>query len=476
MKDIIIIGAGINGCLMAWIASHYQCDVLVLEKGGDVASGASSANSAIVHSGHDPKEGTLKAKFNVLGNRMYPKLCADLQVAYQQVGAYVVAFDGQQEAILERLKKQADQRMIENQLIDGKELRERQEGLNEKITQALYLPSTGIITPWEVCIAAMEEAMQNGVDCHFNEEVVMIKPLKEGFEITTNKGSYRTRKVINCAGVFADELAHMIGNDDYHIHPRKGQYYILDRLSRMPVTSVIYPVPSEKGKGVLLVPTIHGNVLLGPNSEFVEDKGDVSCDEQLDQVSEQVHRLMPNLPMMNVIRSFAGCRPSGDLHDFVIEKDKHYPDFIHVACIESPGLASAPAIADYVMKQLVEIEAFKVKETFEKRQPQTKMHEKSFEEKKEWIAQHPSYGHIICRCEQISEGEIVEAIHRKCGARSVKGVKYRVRPGMGRCQGGFCEPQIVKILARELHIPLEEVVYGDEDSPILVGSAKEDLV
>lgn len=476
MYDIVIIGAGITGSLIAHELSKYKLKVLVVEKENDVALHATGANSAMIHSGHDPKPGTLKARFNLQGNRMYPDLCKELQVAYKQIGAIVVAASKEESFVLDRLEKQTKERNIPYQRLTRKEIVEKEPNIQDSIIDGLYLPTTGIVTPWEVVIAAMEEAVDNGVKLSLNTKVVDIKKQEDHYLIKTNQDTIQTKVIINAAGVFAEQITSFLHPSFYHIKPRKGEYYVLAKPKQPIVNHIIYPVPSDKGKGVLVVPTIHGNVLLGPNSEFCDDKEGSETTKGLDYVKQEVDKTVKNIPIQTMIRSFAGLRPTGDTGDFVIEEDQECKNFIHVSCMESPGLTAAPAIAKYVVETLLKDKfVFIQKEVYKKRKAPIIMEHLTMDQKNQLIQKDPNFGRIICRCEKISEGEIMDVIHRSVGATTVDGVKKRCRPGMGGCQGGFCENEVVKILERELHKKPEEVEYKAHHSFVLEAHAKEDL-
>ena len=473
MEDVIIIGAGITGCLIAHRLSKKNCKVTVIEKRNDVALGATGSNSAIIHSGHDPIEGTNKCKFNLEGNRMYKALCEELKCAYKEIGAYVVATSPEEEKTLEKLIKQSEDRKIPHEVFSGEEIRKKEPNVSDNVTKGLWLPTTAVVTPWEICIAAMEEAINNGTSLRLNEEVKAIKKENGVFTVTTDKGEYEGRILINCAGVHADDIAKLLGIEKYHITARRGEYYILDHKGEF-VKSIIYPVPSDKGKGVLAVPTVHKNVLLGPNAEFIEDKEDTETTNALLGLRKELGKTLKNIPYQHIIHTYAGLRPTGDTHDFVIEEDDKVKNFIHVSCIESPGLASAPAIAKYVCEELIH-DKFEDKKEYLRRKPHVIMNELSDEEKNEMIKKDPDYGQMICRCEKVTLGEVKDVIHRACGATSINGVKKRCRPGMGACQGGFCEPVVIEILARELGIDIKDVVKDGPGSEIYVSDAKEGL-
>ena len=471
MKDITIIGAGISGALIAHELSKYSFDVLVLEKDADAANGATGANSAMVHSGHDPKPGTLKCKYNLEGNRMFPDLCKELQVAYDPVGAFVVATSDEEEEKLETLVKQCIERNVPYEVLSGDEARTQEPNLSDGVTKALSLPTTGIITPWEVTFAALEEASLNGVEVRFDYEVKNIRKEDNYFVINDE---IKTKLVINCAGAHCDDITNMLRPSPYKVMTRKGEYYILDHTGEQLVKHVIYPVPTAKGKGVLAVPTVHHNILLGPNSEFIDDKDDASTGMGLDYVKAEVNKTIKNIPFNKMIHTFAGLRPHIDLNDFYIKEDEEISGFIHVAGIESPGLSASPAIARDVVENIV-LPKFDVKkkEEYVHRKPFVKMHELSLEQQNELIKKDPDFGKLVCRCEKISLGEIKDVINRKVGATTIKGVKLRCRPGMGRCQGGFCEPEVIKILEKELNKDIKDIRMNNKGSEVFMAAAKE---
>jgi glycerol-3-phosphate dehydrogenase len=339
--------------------------------------------------------------------------------------------------------------------------------LSDGMIAGLDLPTTGLVSPWELTIAAIEDAMNNGVELFLAHKVTSIDMHPEYYDVHTTKGDYQARFVINCAGLFADDIYHMVSDSKaWGITPRKGEYFILDKANPTIVRRTIYPLPSEKGKGVLVIPTVHHNVLLGPSSELVTDRDAIdNTYDVLEYVRREVGKCVKNIPMAENIRTYAGIRPTGTGHDFIIEEAPDAPRFVNVAAIESPGLVSAPAISEYVLNEIIAKKFDFVAKTEPRieRKPWIIINRMTPEEKQQIVATDPKFAQMICRCEHISEGEIVDIIHRNCGARTVKGVKRRARPGAGRCQGGFCEPKIVNILARELHIsPLDVLLDGDD--------------
>lgn len=474
MEDVIIIGGGIIGSLIAYNCSKYHCNVTLLEKDNDIANKTSMANSAIIHAGYDPEDYTLKAEMNIRGARKYPSLCRELKVDFKQIGSMVVACNDEEVETLERLHKQAEKRGIKTTLMNIDEIRSKEKNISDNVIKALYCRQTGIVTPWKVAIAAMETAMANQCKCELNQEVMEIIKTDQGFLVKTQDREYESKMVINCAGLYADKINEMVTHrKDFTITPKKGEYYVLSKKCRNFVRHVIYPTPNLNGKGVLVVPTVHGNVLLGPNANEQVDKEDTSTSNQgLQFVLDHVSKIVKNVPKSEIVHSFSGLRPVSDRHDFIIEESS-VPNFINVAGIESPGLASAPAIAEKVVEDFV-VKKFNFQKRmfFAHRVKNVVIAECNNAEKAKYISHNKKYGKIICRCEQVSEGEIVDCIRRKCGARSVMGVKKRVRPGMGKCQGGFCEPLVVKILARELGIPVEDVDYNGVGSKMIDGPSK----
>ncbi len=476
MYDFVIIGAGITGSFIAHELSKRECSVLVLDKEGDVADGASMANSAIIHAGYDPKPGTLKAKLNVRGNRMYPDICEQLGVTYRKSSAFVVASDEDESKILDTLKDQATERDVRYRDISGDEARTLEPNLSKSVIRALEFPDTGIVYPWNVAIALMEEAVLNGTELRLNEEVKDIDRISQGYHITTSKGEYDAACIINAAGVYADKIYGMALKDEpgFTIKARRGEYYVLDEMAVPVVSRVIYPVPGPNGKGVLVVPTIHNNILLGPNSAEIDDKEAVNnTADALAYVKKNTAKTVDNIPYDKVIRTFAGLRPSGDSGDFIIEESDRLAGFVNVACIDSPGLASAPAIAEYVVEEILH-DGLKHKDegSYIHRKPIRYMNELTDEEKNRVISENPDYGEIVCRCCLVSKGEIIDCINRPAGATTVKGVKKRVGPGLGRCQGGFCEPLVVDILAEELGVDKTDIRYDSERSVMLMEQTK----
>ena len=470
MKHVIIIGAGAVGSFIARSLSRYQLDVLVLEKENDVGDVTSMANSAIAHSGYDPVPGTKKAYFNVRGNRMMPQVTEELDVPFMQCGTMTVAIEDQQLPMLKELLERSKENDVPAQILSADEVRAMEPNINPEVKGALLCPTGGIVNPFLLTCNAMENALDNGVELKLNEEVTSIEKVDDHFKVTTKNGVYESKVVINAAGLYSDKIAAMVEDIDWSIHPRKGEYYVLDHFEWNFVNHVLFPLPSEKGKGILVTMTTSGNYLVGPSSEWVDDKDDVSTDSlTLANVKEQAKMLVPNIPFQHQIRVYSGNRATPSTHDFIIENSKKYPEFINVAGIESPGLVSSPAIGEYVAKELVgKLLPLQEKKDYN---PRVRKHlrtiELSDEERKALIAKNPDYGHMICQCERVSLGEIEDVLSRSVPINSIKAIKKRTRAGFGRCQGGFCQPIITMLLAQKKGIDVTKVAYGKKDSYIV---------
>ena len=469
MYDVVIIGAGITGTMLCRKLSQYRLKLAVLEKANDIAEGATMANSAVIHVGYDLEDGTNKAELNVKGALQYEQICKDLHCARKVVGAYIAACGPEEEAALDVLTARADARGIPYRDLSREEALAEEPNLSENVTRVIDFYTTAVVYPWEIANACMEVACQNGAELHLNAPCTGITKEGDCWRVTTPGGDFTARYVVNAAGVHAEEIHNMVGKAAWHATPRKGEYYVLDQ-DVQPIRHIIFPVPSkEKGKGVLAIPTVYGNTLIGPNSDFLDDPDDNgTTDAGLAYVRANISKTLNNIPLNRSIRTFAGIRPTTTSPDFIIEEVAGAPHFIDAVSIESPGLASSPAIADRIIEilsQSLKLEADP--DAVMTRKKPVVLAKLTTEERNALIRENPAYGRIICRCEQISEGEIIDCIRRPCGARTVKGVKKRVRPGMGRCQGGFCEPKVVHILARELGISPLDVVYDSPDSKIL---------
>lgn len=470
MFDIVIIGAGIIGTMLARQLSFYHLKTAVVERNSDVADGTTMANSAIVHTGYDPQDGTLKAQLNVQGARMYPSLLQQLHCHHKTTGAFIVACGEKEEEHLSLLMQRADQRGIPYRVLTGQQARKEEPHLSDQVTKVIDFYTTQVIYPWEVALRCMENAVNNGTKLYLNTEVTRIEKRETGYRVHSHDRFFDTEMVINCAGVNAPSIHDMVdAHRDYEITPRKGEYYVLDH-DCTPVSHIIFPVPGPAGKGVLAVPTVYGNTLIGPNA-LECDGDDVSTTPQgLQAVRKAITKTLKDMPMGHNIRTFAGIRATSNRHDFIIEEVKGAPGFIDAAGIESPGLASAPAIADRIVHQFVEprLHPSANPQAETTVQPPVIMSELSIEKQNEMIRKNPLYGKIVCRCENVSEQEIIDCIHRPVPATTIRAVKKRVRPGMGRCQGGFCQPSVLRILARELGIAETEVCLNEPGSTVLV--------
>ena len=460
MKDVIIIGAGVSGCAIARELSRYQLDICVLERESDICEGTSKANSGIVHGGFDAKPGTLKAKLNVLGNSMMDEMSKKLDFEFKRNGSMVVCQNEMGIPALEKLLEQGKENGVKGmKILKREQALELEHNLADGVYAVLYIPSGGIVCPFGMNIAYAENAAQNGVEFKLGTEVQLIERVGQDYRIQTNQGVFDTKYVINAAGVYADVFHNMVSELKIHIMPRRGDYCLLDKTAGDLVRHTIFQLPTEKGKGVLVTPTIHGNLLLGPTAIDIEDKeATATTAKGLHEVLEKCTKSVKNIPFKQVITSFAGLRAHEEHGEFIIGEVEDAKGFIDVAGIESPGLTSAPAIGIYVRDILAEKMELKEKEIFvEERKGIVRFLDLPKEEQNRLLQKNQAYGQIVCRCEQITEGEILDAIHRPLGATTLDGVKRRTRAGMGRCQAGFCTPKVMEILARELHLELKDI-------------------
>jgi glycerol-3-phosphate dehydrogenase len=475
MYDVIVIGGGVIGGLILRELSRYRLNVCLLEKEEDVCMGQSRANSGIVHAGYDAAVGSLKAKFNVLGNKMMKKVTQELGVKYVNNGSLVVAFSAEEMETLSELKKRGETNGVERlEIILKEKLKEFEPNISDNAVGALYAPTGGIVCPYELTIAAIGNAMDNGANLICGFEVADIQKTENGLLLTALNGEKVEGKVIiNCAGLGSGKIAKLVG-DDVFVAGRRGQYILLDRESGDFVNHTLFFTPTKKGKGILVSQTVDKNIILGPTAEEIEDGNVETTSEGLSSVIEKANEMCKNVPLYNTITSFAGTRAYSSKHDFIIEESAVTPNVIHCAGIESPGLTSAPAIAEYVVGELLakKFDLEKKTEFNPIRKPDYFFKNLTNEEKNEIIKKDKSYGRIVCRCEQITEGEIVRAIRENPPARNIDAVKRRTRAGMGRCQGGFCQPYVAELIARELNIPLEEVTKSGKNSYLLRGKTK----
>ena len=476
MYDIAIVGAGVTGAMTARELSRYNLRIALLEKCNDVAMGATKANSGIVHAGFDAAEGSLMAKMNVEGCALMPETCEKLHVPYVNNGSLVVAFSDDEmkhlEVLLERGKANG---VPEISIISKEELLKKEPNLSPESFGALYAPTAGIVCPYEFTIAAAECAVSNGVELIRNCEVKAVETTDECLVLDTTQGKIEAKYVINAAGVFSDDLARMAGDDTISITARKGEYFLLDRAVGNTVSHTIFQCPSKMGKGILVSPTVDGNLLVGPTAEDIEDKTNVATSNSgLNNVRKYAVKSVPSVNTRNAITSFTGLRAHAAAHEFLIGVSEKNSRLINAAGIESPGLSSAPAIAKYIGEIVKSVFGdLEVKADYDDtREAPVRFRHMTDEERAELIKKNPAYGRIICRCETITEGEIIDAIKAPAGARDVDGVKRRTRAGMGRCQGGFCCSKVVEILARELGCEINEITKFGGNSNILYERTK----
>lgn len=478
MYDMIIIGAGVSGCAVARELSRYKLKICVVDKETDVGEGTSKANSAIVHAGFDATPGSLMAKLNVQGNHMMEDVARELDFPFRRNGSMVVCQNKEEVPGLERLLERGRQNGVEGmEILLREEALKLEPNLADSVYAVLRIPSGGIVCPFHMTIAYAENAAENGVEFRLGTEVRQIHKTDGGYRVDTDKEVFDTKCVINAAGVYADVFHNMVSEKKIHITPRKGGYCLLDKSAGMIVSHTIFQLPTPMGKGVLVTPTVHGNLLVGPTATDIEDKeGTYTTAQEIQTLIERSGKAVKNIPMRQVITSFAGLRAHEDGNEFVIGEVDDAKGFIDVAGIESPGLSSAPAIGLYVRDLVVDLLNPEKKEDFiSRRKGFTSFANLTKEEQKELICENPAFGRVVCRCETVTEGEILEAIHRPLGATTLDGVKRRTRAGMGRCQAGFCTPRVMELLARELQIPLEDVRKNGMNSKLIVGKNKENI-
>lgn len=473
MVDVAIIGAGIVGCCVAYECSRYQLKVLLLEKENDVSLGASRANTAIIHGGYDPEPESLMGKFNARGAHLSMERTKDLDVEFNQTGSLIVGFDEKDAKVIqEKYEKGLVNGVKGMKILSGDEAREREPNLSPDITIALWVPESGVINPWEFTLAHAEVAVREGVELKLNEEVKGIERKENHYLIHTQDADYEAKFVVNCAGTHSDEIHNMVAKPAFKIEATRGQYFILDRASGEIVKTVIFPCPNEFTKGTLVAPTIHQNILVGPDAEVIDDKENTATTAKgLAQVAKDATRCVPGLNLRSNIRNYAGVRANSDFGDFFLKIVA--PSFLDIAVIKSPGLTCAPVLAQEGIKLLQgEGLVCKPKAQWNGTRKVVRFKEIPEEDRAAFIAKHPDYGRVICRCETITEGEILAALKRGIPVVSIDGVKRRTGTGMGRCQGGFCAPRIMEILCRETGLKPEEVVQDKAGSTILCGPTK----
>ena len=476
MYDVVIIGAGVVGCAVARYLSRYRVRTLVLEKNEDVCTGTSKANSAIVHAGFDAKAGTLMARMNVLGSRMMPPLSKELDFPFTQNGSLVVCMCTDDLPKLHTLYENGLQNGVEGlEIIDAARLRTLEPNISDDAVAALYAPTGGIVCPFLLTIALAENASTNGAEFRFDTEVRSVERDGDAWAVLTDGKRFRTRAVVNAAGVYSDIFHNMVSDKKLHITPRRGDYCLLDRNTGGFVRQTVFELPGKLGKGVLVSPTVHGNTIVGPTAIDIEDReGTNTTAEGISVLLEKAGNTVKNLPIRQVITSFAGLRAHEDSHAFYLGEVAGARNFFDCAGIESPGLSSAPAIGLTVSDEIAQKLGLEKNFSFNgTRKGILDPKKLTVEERNALIRENPMYGRIICRCESVSEGEIVDAIRRPLGAKSLDGVKRRTRAGMGRCQAGFCSPRVMEILARERNVPMSEITKSGGASKLIVGTTKD---
>lgn len=475
MFDVAIIGAGVVGGMLARTLSKYDLKICILERENDVAMGATKANSAIVHAGFDAKEGSLKAKLNVQGAKMMEAVCKELGVKYQNNGSLVIGFNEEDRETIHSLLERGVKNGVPNlKVLDKDELKALEPNLADNVLCALHAPTGGIVCPYDLTIAAIGNAMDNGATLKCNFKVSSIEKTATGYKVASANDSVEARFVVNCAGLYSDEMAKLVGDNSIEVHPRKGEYILLDKECGQMVSHTIFRTPSKMGKGILVSPTVDGNLLLGPTSVDMEDKENKNtAAEGFDDIIEKARENMGSIPLGKTITSFCGLRAVGNTGDFILTSP--VDGFVNAAGIESPGLSASPAIALYITDMLAKqgLELVENPNYNPIRESSHKFREASLEEKNAMIKENPAYGRIVCRCETVTEGEILDAIRRNPQARDLDGVKRRTRAQMGRCQGGFCGPYIVELLAKEMGVPYEAVTKFGGNSVVNVGKTKE---
>ena len=474
MRDVVIIGCGVIGAACAYELSKYELDVTLLERSNDVANGTTKANSAIVHAGYDPHPGTVMARLNVEGNRRMGELCEKLDVPFRRIGSHVLAFsESEMETIRVLYDRGCENGVPELRILSAAEVKEMEPNLSDEVVGSLWAPTAGVISPWELTLALAEVAVRNGVELRLDTPVTAIERKERGFAVTTPDGVIECRYIINAAGVDAGAVHELVGEREFDITPNRGEYFLLDKSEGARVSSVIFQCPNENGKGVLVSPTVHGNLIVGPDAQGVSDREQTqNTSGGLDFVRRAAVKSVPSISFRDNIRNFAGVRANHASDDFLIGESRSTPGFFNLAGIKSPGLSAAPAIALEAVGYIGAHLPLREKKDFSDGRRVVRFKELSEREKNEVIARDPRYGRVICRCETVTEGEIVAAIHSPVPPTTINGVKRRVGAGMGRCQGGFCGPRVQEILARELGVPLESIMLDQKGSYILTERTK----
>lgn len=477
--DVIIIGGGVTGCCIARTLSKYDLNICLLEKEAEIAVGTTKANSGVIHAGYASPRDYIKRHLCIGGNKMYTQAAEELNFPFNRIGSFVVALEDNQIKQLEEERKKGTEDGVPGLevILDKKKIKQMEPNLTDEVVGVLHAPSAGLASPYELTFALAENAVMNGAKFFRNHEVVKIKHQDYVFTVRTFAGEFQGRNLINASGLYAARISRMLGLDYFSIMPRKGEYILFDR-NAIQLNKILFPIPTKVSKGILVCPTLHGNTFIGPNAQNITDRENISTTTAgLKEILEGGMKLVPNIPARSSIRNFAGLRAVPDTYDFIIDNTDVY-GFINVAGILSPGLTATFAIAEKVVEflELLGVE-LKVKEDYNPIRPKPERFKDFTKEELDIkIKEDPAWGRIICRCETIPEKEIINAIHAPVGANTVDGVKFRCRPGMGRCQGGFCRPRVIEILSRELNKKYEEITKMGEDTNILMGKTKDFLL
>jgi len=476
MKDVIIIGAGVIGTNIARELSYYDISIMVIDKNTDVCEETSKANSGIVHSGYDAQPGSLKAKYNVIGNQMMKSICEDLDVPFIQNGSLIIGFTKKDEEELEVLKAQGVLNGVKGlKILNKDEVLKKEPKLNPEVYSGLYAPTGGVVDPFQLTIASAEVAEMNSAIFQMETIVQSVEKIGDFFVVHTDKGDFTSKILVNAAGCYSDHINNFLSENKQEIRPRKGEYCLFDKQIGTLVTSTIFQLPTSMGKGVLVTPTAEGNLLVGPSSFYVDDKEDKETTlSGIKYVLETAKLSVPSIPLNFIITGFAGLRASEIGKDFIIGEQSDVPNFYNASGIESPGLTAAPAIAKDLADMIQEKNQFlKRKNAVRKRKNIIRFEPATLHQKKRLIAHDKEYGKIVCRCEMVTLSEIKQAIHRPVGAKTVDGIKRRTRAGSGRCQGGFCAPKVLEILSEELKLTPFEIAKSSKKSTFLLGLDKE---
>ncbi len=472
MYDVAIIGSGIVGAACAYRLSRFNLKTVVIEKNNDVCCGTTKANSAIIHAGYDPKPNTLMARLNVEGSKMTQEICEKLDIPYKQIGSLVAAFSEEEAKTIEELYQRGVKNGVQDIKVIGKdELKKLEPNISDEAVCALYAPTAAIVNPWEYGLAMAETAVRNGTEIMIEAEVTGIDKKENSWNIHTAKGDIEAEYVINAAGVNSDDIHNMVAEETFRILPSAGEYYLLDKSEGTRVSHIVFQCPNKEGKGTLVAPTVHGNLIVGPNS-VSGDKEDISTKTaSLDFIRETALKSVPSIAFRENIRNFTGIRANSTINDFIIEFAAEH--FLDLAGIKSPGLSAAPAIAKMAEEMLIEngLEAVEKEKFIDKRTHIVFKH-LSAPVKNHVIYQNPAYGRVICRCETITEGEIIAALNSPIPPVSLDGIKRRAGSGMGRCQGGFCGPKILEIMAKFKNTDYENILQDNTGSYILTEPTK----